>query len=521
MGFFGEITDAILIGAACVVGDVQCAASTIGINKIRAVGNSNNGGYKPVTDKKPSNPHEPPKHSSNETTATPPSNPPEAHHNDTINNKGGVNSEEEEKNKHHNSSKKKHSNVDTDSNKSDATVTDNVVVDDGATGIDATMKNRPVYNPYAEAMNGGIFSSLIRNNNSTGRVVIDAEGNMFNGQNADTNTNQTSTQAHHGQQSIMTHPFANQPILHNQPAHVSGIHKVDQPESAPRFVVAEKNVHPVTSNPASDQVLKDMIDIKDKKPSIPFDKTSIASNAREAASNVDTTTVACNKFPDNELMIQANPFLGQIQDIAIENGYQIKFESAGFNGELIVCSIYDNSLNKIDGKGFVIDTGSIIDRRKKIFLGFPNTFERLNAYHLFANSTKGNVRPINADFIRGIIVGGNSNVTAKPMYSQEFVDLNGHVAMITMPNVSKEDRKYIQDALIRTNAAGVFNEIRHYDRYTRFRIAKFDKTSKSILLDSLNVPMHYGHQYVVHPRHQVLIENNQVNTIHSDFIECD
>ena len=428
---------------------------------------------------------------------------------------------EKEKNKHPNPSKNKHSDVNTDARKSDATGTDNVVVDDCETNIDATMKNRPVYNPYAESRNGGIFGSLIGNNNSAGRAIIDAEGNMFNRQNAGNNANQTSTQVHHGQQPIMAHPFVNQHILHNQPAHVSGIHKVDQPKPVPKVVVAEKDVHPVASDPASDQVLKDMIDVKDKKPSIPFDETSIASNARDAASNIDTTTVVCNKFPDNELMIQANPFLDQIQNIAIENGYQIKFESAGFNGELIVCSIYDNSLNKIDGKGFVIDTGSIIDRRKKIFLGFPITFERQNAYHLFANSAKGNVRPINTDFIRGIIVGGNSNVTAKPMYTQEFVDLNGHVAMITMPNVNKDDRRYIQDALIKTNAAGVFNEIRYHDMYTRFRISKFDKESKSILLDSLNVPMHYGHQYVVHPRHQILIKNNQVTTIHSDFIECD
>lgn len=519
MGFFGEIADAILIGAACVVGDVECAVSTIGVNKTRAVGNSNNGGYKPVTDKKPSNPPEPPKHSSNATTTTPHS-PPEAQHNDDTNNNGGAN-KQKEKNKHSNSSKNKHSDVNMDSNKSDPTRTDNVVVDDGETSIDATMKNRPVYNPYAESKNGGIFGSLIGNRNPTGKVIIDAEGNMFNGQNVGADINRASAQMYTGQQPIMTRPFANQQILHNQPTQVSNIHKVDQPRPAPKFVVAEKDVHPVASDPASDQVLKDMIDVKDKKPSIPFDETSIASNARDAANNIDTTTVGCNKFPDNELMIQTNPFLGQIQNIAIENGYQIKFESAGFNGELIVCSIYDNSLNKIDGKGFVIDTGSIIDRRKKIFLGFPNTFERQNAYHLFANSTKGNIRPINADFIRGIIVGGNSNVTAKPMYTQEFVDLNGHVAMITMPNVNKDDRKYIQDALIKTNAAGVFNEIRYHDMYARFRIAKFDKASKSILLDSLNVPMHYGHQYVVHPRHQILIENNQVTAIHSNFIECD
>ena len=56
---FGEIADSILIGGACIAADIECAFSSIGINKrAREVGKNNKKDNESVTDMAPNNPQQ-------------------------------------------------------------------------------------------------------------------------------------------------------------------------------------------------------------------------------------------------------------------------------------------------------------------------------------------------------------------------------------------------------------------------------------------------------------------------------
>ena len=466
MSIFGEIADSILIGAACVVADVECAVSSMGISKNRAIGNNNNGGYKPVTDKKPTNPPE-----------EKPTNPKNKEKQDAP----------DESSKHA-----------------------------ANTNVEASMTNRPIFTPN----NAGRYDINIeqmcgQSNDST---------NVFRNPYTMTNSAVGSHQFDPSYPLIWrpvsgTAPVANPTVIQQAPVPIVPKHKVDEPKhekpkSAPR------NPDPTTIDSSTSQTVKDMVHIEAVKPNVTIDDTNIVPDVAP----VDTTLPPpVSKFKGNQILIQNYPFLGDIERIALDNGYQIAFRYID-TINVIMCAVCNaETLQPIEGKGFVIDLGNIIDKRKKIFLDFPIIFERLPAYFLFAKSDKGN--KLNSEFIKNLIVGGHATAAnVKPMYTPEFLDLNAHVAMITLNslNVNADDRRYIHDRLLKGMAIGIFNEVRHNDPLTRFRIARYDKKTKTIILDSAGVPLNYGQKYQPHPRHQILIEEKKmVNLDPNEFINVD
>lgn len=294
--------------------------------------------------------------------------------------------------------------------------------------------------------------------------------------------------------------------------------KADEPKKV-KAVRLPRNPEVTSIDHSTEQTVKDMVQVQPGKENVTIENSGFVPTVPTPNT---TSEKPVSKIKSNKPIIDSYPFMREIEEIALENGYQIEFRFHDNIGA-ISAAVYDaNSMTLIDGKGFVIDLGNIIDRRKKVFLGFHTIFERLPAYHAFGKPDKHGVSKLNKEFFKTIIVGGNAAAAnVKPMYSPEFTDLNAHVALITMTklNLHPDDRRYLQGRLVDVLNAGIFGEVRHADPLTRFRIAEFDKKTKTIILDSDGVTVNYGYEYIPHARHQIIITENDVTIKHGDFVD--
>ena len=283
------------------------------------------------------------------------------------------------------------------------------------------------------------------------------------------------------------------------------VHSVDMPKKN-KPIILDQDPPAVDTDRNTSEILKHMRKLKNEAIKISTSETSIAKAAKDAIAEESTPpTKLVTKFTDNSALFKSYPYLKDIEQIALDNGYQIRFEPRGIGRvQFIICYPSDNDTMKpIDNKAFTIDIGNIIDGRIKIFVGVFYTYENITAYYLFDKDGK-----INKTFIRNLIVGGNSNIVGgKPIYTKDFIMANSIVDMATIPkNLNKENRKFIQDCIVRLVNKGVLDEILRKDSNTRFAVVQFDPEDKTILLDSSGVPKYFGYgNYTSRERHVVMI----------------
>ena len=269
------------------------------------------------------------------------------------------------------------------------------------------------------------------------------------------------------------------PFIHPQepPTPGFGNHKVDYPN-----VSKEK---PVKNPPeVIESNIPTLVQPEQEYKKIDAKDISIVTDVEAT----DTTIVKKSIF-DNSMMISKYPFLGTIEKIAVDNGYQICFNMKANGTNMIECHVCDQNSNEIMLKSFTIDNGNIIDGRKKIFPVIAEAYESYTAYALFASS--GNdMKNLDEEVIKNLIIGGPQAISRKPLFNQQYIDLNKVVALITIPGkrLKKDERKYIQsrlmDVLVRTDV------LKKYVGRTRFRVASFD--NGTITLISNGVPLNYG-----------------------------
>ena len=242
----------------------------------------------------------------------------------------------------------------------------------------------------------------------------------------------------------------------------------------------------------------------------------------KVSKNVEKTPMT-STFPNNENLFSKYPYLQDVEKIALDNGYQIAFNIR--TTELIECIVCNSNSQPVPNKGFVIDPGFIIDRRKKIFVGLYNFYEGMNAYPLFINGDfkdgKKTSNVLNAELIKNLIVGGNQIIEGvKGMYSEDFRNLNCIVALITIPThkIGPTDRKYIQNRLVTLYKEGIFNDILSTNPGARFRVADFDKNTNTIILDCDRVPKTFGGQCYSNERIQVKITNDKCKVLRGESL---
>ena len=573
MNIFGEIADSILIGAACLSADIECAVSSIGLGR---VGKKTS---KPAV-KQPTNPTPTPKVEATNPPASQPINPtpPKAEATNPpasqpINptppkaeNPTDVEAKPESKAKPVNPPKPK---VDVIHNNTQGSSGGEDIVAD--TPIGAAMASNPVFS-YDPRYGNGPTLDLRCNINYGASNPPSTPNNLFS-QNAAAGV---PNNQHANPQTQMTSdaiiPDMSQNICYEQPAIVSGTQPTQQsvPQqvqrvySVPQQVIYTPYVQPTNPFPIQNgnQQYQHKVDEppKQKPVVLPKDDTQISNlddHTKGVINNIATIApedpekktidvvmpgaIEKGERPvektgpdpvksrvDNREMIRKYPVLKEIEKISLDNGYQIGFLNHVACPDIICCVIAGENGIPIEGKGFMIDiNGNVIDRRKKILPVLSKYVERLNAYHLYAksdnNDKKGKDKKaekdkLNVDLIRDLIIGGPAAVKRRPMYDSSIVDLNMYVDLSTTPrqNISNEDRDYIHSTLIRLRDkvfVDIFRNFNYANAPFRFRIADYDKETKGILLDTYGCSPFYGQPPVPNAsRVQVIIVNGHAYT---------
>lgn len=315
-------------------------------------------------------------------------------------------------------------------------------------------------------------------------------------------------------------PPAANPMQYQQPVPGHGHHRVDAPEKpkAPKAPKSEPEKVDIEGmpDPTSGMEVTNFQKFDARTYGIVEDKVSMEV---EPAAPV-------NIFKDNnQIFYHDYPYLVEVENLALSKGYQIGFAIRP-NTSLVECHIYTNEGAPIPGKGFTIDPGKIIDHRKKIFPAIVPFYEGMNAYPLFVNNPnskedgkKAN-NILNVEVLTSLIIGGNTAVEGRGMYTEDFRNLNRYVALITIPTDKNNaaDRKYIQNRLVDLYKSGIFAEVLATVPGSRFRIAEYNKGSGTILLDTDGVPANFGGQCVFNERVQLKITKDKCKTLRGDNI---
>lgn len=211
----------------------------------------------------------------------------------------------------------------------------------------------------------------------------------------------------------------------------------------------------------------------------------------------------------NNEAIKRYDFLKDIEQVAIDTGnYQLFFDIAPSG--LVFVHVCDSLGKDIMGKGFTVDPGLIIDGSKKVYPGIFENFEDYHPFPLFKRTiVDGKSKHIfNEELIKSLIIGGNASVTdQKGLFSDDFLNTNKYVALITIPtrNVDKAGRKNIQTILTSMCKNGAFSTALSESPYARFRIADHNPATNTIILDTAGVPYRFGTAAIPHNRVQIKI----------------
>ena len=562
MNIFGEIADSILIGAACLSADIECAVSSIGLGRIGKK-------MSKPTAKQPTNPT-PPKAAATNPTVGQPTNPtPPKEENPTpppkaeVTNPSASQPTNPTPPKAENPPKPKvevvHNNAQGSSGGED------IVAD---APIAAAMASNPVFS--YDPRYGNRPTLDLRCNIDYGASNPPSPPNNIFSQNA---TAGAPNDQHSNPRTQMTSdaiiPDMSQNICYEQPTIVSGTQPVQQsvPQQVQRVYSVPQQVYtpyvqstiPFSNQNGSQQYQHKVDEPPKQKPVIlPKDDTQISNlddhtkgvinNIATVAPDPEKKTVdvvmpgAIEKGErpvektgpnpvksrvDNREMIRRYPVLKEIESISLDSGYQIGFFDHVTCPDIVCCLIAGENGIPIEGKGFMIDiNGNVIDRRKKIFPVLSKYVENQNAYHLYAksdNDKKGKGKKaekdkLNVDLIRDLIIGGPAAVKRRPMYDSSIVDLNMYVDLSTTPrqNISNEDRDYIHSTLIRLRDkvfADIFRNFNYANAPFRFKIVEYDKATKAILLDTYGCSPFYGQPPIPNAsRVQVIIVNGHAYT---------
>ena len=284
-----------------------------------------------------------------------------------------------------------------------------------------------------------------------------------------------------------------QPIVcppNSQPQAGLGRHKVDIPvQPKPEIKKAE----PDNANVDLDKI---QFDVEPPKP--PKQTPDVINNEITNAE----PTAQIPKY-DNSVVISQYEFLGEIEKIAVECNAQIRMvpriRSNNEQTGLITCIVYTTDPNvPTYKKCFTIDTGVIIDRRKKVLAGVAEYgYEDMKAYEIYIpDKNPKSKKIINKKLFTELFIGGVDAITEKPLYTHDYMELNKKVALITLPTniMNRETRQAVTGRLMAAYKAGVFDAALKDNPYARFRFKNYKKDTQEFTLTTQGVPYRFCEQ---------------------------
>ena len=302
------------------------------------------------------------------------------------------------------------------------------------------------------------------------------------------------------QQNQNTQRQTNNPVgdgwLKNDPSATTPIRKKPDPKAKADQATAEADTDPIKKNMGN--LIKDSEGRKKN-----FTQKEIFNKVKNAFGkneNITLNTNAASKVAENNSELD---FISGIEKIANSFGYKIEVKTqcwANSNmptGMLeIITFNKDNAM--VPDKSFTIDTGCIIDRRRKLIAGINmgNTcYEMMPIYEVKIKDPNSKKKVLDEQLIKSIFSGGLNSIHKREMYDPRLKELNRIVDLSTIGNcpsdIKHEITSRLENAYFNTS---VFKDVLENNRGAafRFRISSVNPATHEFELSMDNGTCFFG-----------------------------
>lgn len=209
------------------------------------------------------------------------------------------------------------------------------------------------------------------------------------------------------------------------------------------------------------------------------------------------TVVAATNISNNEELIKKHWWLKEIAQIASEQKCMVNFKEIpdmnGNESKILKVDTFvlipENKMIFNSLKSFIVDYGgNFYDRKLKLFLTTDPNYVingKLQGFALTKDSNQNNggknsKKVIDTDLLRDIFICGSIGIDPqRGIYREQLRTLNVFVDISSLPN-DKEDRDIVRNRLLKSVDVGIFGD--SICNYCRFKVADYDKKSKSFVL---------------------------------------
>ena len=289
--------------------------------------------------------------------------------------------------------------------------------------------------------------------------------------------------------------------LKNDPAATSPVKKKPDPKAKADKATSDADTDPIKEN-ISNIVEKNPEGRKKnytQKDIFNMVKSAFGPKGNDITFSTNATTQSAAKVAENNSDLD---FIAEIEKIANSRGYRIEvrtqcWPNSNIPTGMIEIITLDNNV-MVPDKSFTIDTGCIIDRRRKLIAGINmgNTcYEMMPIYEIKTKDPNSKKKVLDRQLIESIFAGGLNSIRKREMYDSRLKELNTIVDLSTIGNCPSDLKHEITSRL--ENAyfnTPTFTDVLNNNRGAafRFRITSVNAATREFELTMDNGTCFFG-----------------------------
>lgn len=290
--------------------------------------------------------------------------------------------------------------------------------------------------------------------------------------------------------------------LKNDPAATSPVRKKPDPKAKADKATSDTDTDPIKENISS--IIEKNPEGRKKnytqKDIFNMVKNAFGPKGNDITFSTNTTAQSAAKVAENNSDLD---FIAEIEKIANSRGYRIEvrtqcWPNSNIPTGMIEIITLDNNNVMIPDKSFTIDTGCIIDRRRKLIAGINmgNTcYEMMPIYEIKTKDPNSKKKVLDRQLIESIFTGGLNSIRKREMYDSRLKELNTIVDLSTIGNCPSDLKHEITSRL--ENAyfnTPTFTDVLNNNRGAtfRFRITSVNATTREFELTMDNGTCFFG-----------------------------
>lgn len=290
--------------------------------------------------------------------------------------------------------------------------------------------------------------------------------------------------------------------LKNDPAATSPVKKKPDPKAKADKATSDTDTDPIKEN-ISNIVEKNPEGRKKnytQKDIFNMVKNAFGPKGNDITFSTNATMQSAAKVAENNSDLD---FITEIEKIANSRGYRIEvrtqcWPNSNIPTGMIEIITLDNNNVMVPDKSFTIDTGCIIDRRRKLIAGINmgNTcYEMMPIYEIKTKDPNSKKKVLDRQLIESIFAGGLNSIRKREMYDSRLKELNTIVDLSTIGNCPSDLKHEITSRL--ENAyfnTPTFTDVLNNNRGAafRFRITSVNATTREFELTMDNGTCFFG-----------------------------